>query len=77
MYILYIDQKYSSSFTVEQRLAFHNYLKEIITRFETYISAIKKRKKIIFFFTIEKPFRGAYITFHNLLLKLFPINELQ
>lgn len=72
-----IDQKYSSSFTAEQRLAFHNYLKEIITRFETYFSAIEKKKKDNFFFAIEKPVRGAYKTFHKLLLKLFPINELQ
>ena len=70
-----IDQKYSSSFTAEQWLAFHNNLKEIFIRFETYFSAIEK--KIIFFFAIEKSFRGAYITFHKLLLKLFPINELQ
>ena len=72
-----IDQKYCSSFTAEQRLAFHNYLKEIITRFETYFSAIEKKKKDNFFFAIEKPVRGAYKTFHKLLLKLFPINELQ
>lgn len=25
----------------------------------------------------EKPFKGAYKTLHKLLLKLFPINELQ
>lgn len=72
-----IDQKYSSSFTAEQRLMFHHYLKEIIIRFEAYFSAIEKKKKDNFFFAIEKPVRGAYKTFHKLLLKLFPPNELQ
>lgn len=72
-----IDLKYSSSFTAEQRLTFYNYLKEIITRFETYFSAIEKKKTDNFFFAIEKPVRGAYKTFHKLLLKLFPMHELQ
>lgn len=73
----YIDVKYSSSFTAEQRLTFLNYLKEIVTRFETYFTAIEKKKKDNFFFAIEKPVRGAYKAFHKLLLKLFPINELK
>lgn len=72
-----IDQKYSSAFTAEQRLTFHKYLKEIVTRFETYFTAIEKKKRDNFFFAIDKPVRGAYKTFHKLLLKLFPITELQ
>ena len=40
-----IDQKYASLFTPEERLIFINYLKEIITRFDKYFSAIEKKKK--------------------------------
>lgn len=72
-----IDQKYSSSFTAEQRLIFYRYIKEIINRFEIYFSAIEKKKKDNFFFAIEKPVRGTYKTFHKLLLKLFPSDEVQ
>lgn len=72
-----IDHKYSSAFTAEQRLAFQSYIKEIITRFEKYFSAIEKKKQDNFFFAIERPVRGAYKTFHKLLIKLCPINELQ
>lgn len=72
-----IDHKYSSSFMAEQRLAFQSYIKEIITRFEKHFSAIEKKKRDNFFFAIERPVRGAYKTFHKLLIKLCPINELQ
>ena len=72
-----INEKYSSAFTAEQRLTFHNYLKEIITRFERYFEAIEKKKKENFFFAVEKPVRGAYRTFHKLLLKTIPQSELQ
>ena len=34
-------------------------------------------KKDNFFFAIEKPVRGTYKTFHKLLLKLFPSDEVQ
>jgi len=72
-----IDQKYASLFTPEERLIFINYLKEIITRFDKYFSAIEKKKKDNFFFAIEKPVRGAYKTFHKLLLKVFPKSEIE
>lgn len=73
----FIDQKYSSIFSAEQRLTFHDYIKEIMIRFENYFSAIEKKKKDNFFFSVEKPVRKAYKTFHKLLLNMIPFSELQ
>lgn len=72
-----IDQKYASLFTVEQRMTFKTYLREIIGRFEIYFAAIEKKKQDNFFFAVEKTVRGAYKNFHKLLLNLFSVSEIQ
>lgn len=64
-----IDHKYSPSFTIQQKIEFHDCIKEIITRFESYFSVIEKKKRDNFFFAIEKSVRDSYKGFHKLLEK--------
>lgn len=66
-----IDKKYKNNFTVEERMIFINYLKEVIKKLEEYFTYVESQQQRTFYFAIEKSVRPAYKIFRNLLLTTF------
>lgn len=72
----FIDKKFATSFTAEERFKYISYIKEVVSRFNDYFAAIERKKKDNFYFAVEKPVRGAYKAFHKVLSKTIPNTEI-
>ena len=62
-----IDEKFREEFSVEERQEFIKYVNEIYIKFEVYFSAIEKKRKEFFYFSIDRSVRKPYKQYRQLL----------
>lgn len=72
-----IEKRYKDLFTSEERLRYIEEIKEIVERFKVYFRAIERKKGENFYFAIDKPVRGAYKKFRQILVSCIPESDLK
>lgn len=65
-----IDQEFADDFSIAERLEFIECIKEINGKFEDYFAVIAKKKKDIFYFSVDKSVKKSYKQYRKLLFKL-------
>lgn len=65
-----IDQEFADDFSIAERQEFIECIKEINGKFEDYFAVIAKKKKDIFYFSVDKSVKTSYKQYRKLLFKL-------
>lgn len=71
-----INKKYKENLSASNRVEFIENVKEVVLKFEEYFLAVEKKKKINFYFAIDKSVRNPFKEFRELLFDVFPIDEI-
>ena len=71
-----INNRYKDEFSAKDRMKFIDFVKEVVRKFEEYFGAVEKKKKISFYFAIEKSVRKPYKEFRKLLFEIIPLEEI-
>ncbi|MCR4611168.1 MAG: SIR2 family protein [Lachnospiraceae bacterium] len=71
-----INQQFQDDFGANKRMEFIADVKEVISKFEEYFSAVEKKKKQTFYFAVEKSVRKPFKRFRDLLFDVIPLEDI-